>query len=129
MSAGDTIRSKLALEREAADVNVKIKAIHTDNGVFNSQEFRLHCENLKQKLTFSAVGAHHQNAIAENAIHTICNMAPANMMHAMIRWPERNMLDLWPFAMSYAIWIHNRLPPGGYGLCPLDLVSEEAGVL
>jgi hypothetical protein len=39
MFAGDTIRSKFALEREAADVNVKIKAIHTDNGVFNSQEF------------------------------------------------------------------------------------------
>jgi transposase InsO family protein len=72
MAAGDTIRSKLVLEREAADVGVKIKAIHTDNGVFNSAEFRAHCKSMKQNLGFSAVGAHHQNGIAENAIRTIC---------------------------------------------------------
>jgi transposase InsO family protein len=125
LAASDTIRSKLAFEREAADSGVKIKQIHTDNGVFNSAEFRLHCEHLKQKLSFSAVGAHHQNGVAENAIRTICNMARANMMHAMIRWPERNMLDLWPFAMSYAIWVHNRLPPGGYGKCPLEIWTKQ----
>jgi hypothetical protein len=125
LAASDTIRSKLALEREAADVNIRIKNIHTDNGVFNSAEFRAHCEHLKQKIRFSAVGAHHQNGIAENAIRTICNMARANMMHAMIRWPEKNMLDLWPFAMSYAIWVHNRLPPGGYGACPLEIWSKQ----
>lgn len=125
MSASDTIRSKLVLEREAADVNVKIKTIHTDNGVFNSKEFRAHCQLLHQKLKFSGVGAHHQNGIAENAIRTICNMARANMLHAMLRWPEKSLLDLWPFAMSYAIWVHNRLPPGGYGLCPLERWSRQ----
>jgi hypothetical protein len=35
------------------------------------------------------------------------------------------MLDLWPFAMSYAIWVHNRLPPGGYGSCPLEKWSKQ----
>lgn len=108
LAASDTIRRKLALEREAADVNLRIKNIHTDNRVFNSAKFSAHCKHLKQKIGFSAVGAHHQNGVAENAIPTICNTAHANMMHAMIRWPERNMLDLWPFAMSYAIRVHNR---------------------
>jgi hypothetical protein len=123
LAASDTIRSKLLLEREAADVNVKIKEIHSDNGVFQSKKFRDHCENLNQKLSFSAVGAKHQNAIAENAIRTVCNMARACMIHATIRWPERSLLDMWPQAMSYAIWVHNRLPPHGNGLSPQEVWS------
>eukprot|EP00804_Cyclotella_cryptica_P017792 CCRYP_001210-RA/>CCRYP_001210-RA protein AED:0.65 eAED:0.36 QI:0/-1/0/1/-1/1/1/0/317 len=51
-------------------------------------------------------------------------MARANLIHASLRWPERSLLDLWPFAMSYAIWVHNRLPPHGYGLSPLELWSK-----
>jgi transposase InsO family protein len=123
LAASDTIRSKLLFEREAADVNVKIKEIHSDNGVFQSQEFRDHCANMNQKLTFSAVGAKHQNAIAENVIRTVCNMARACMIHATIRWPERSLLDMWPQAMSYAIWVHNRLPPHGNGLSPQEVWS------
>eukprot|EP00804_Cyclotella_cryptica_P007267 CCRYP_017868-RA/>CCRYP_017868-RA protein AED:0.22 eAED:0.06 QI:0/0/0/1/1/1/2/0/1188 len=124
LTSSDTVRGKLLLEREAADVNVKIKSIHTDNGVFNSKEFREHCSSLNQKLSFSGVGAHHQNGVAENAICTISNMARANMIHASLRWPERSLLDLWPFAMSYAIWVHNRLPPHGHGLSPDELWSS-----
>ena len=124
LAASDTVRSKLCLEREAADVNVRIKSIHTDNGVFNSNEFRQHCEGLGQKISFSGVGAKHQNGIAENAIRTVCNMARANMIHATLRWPERTLLDLWPFAMTYAIWVHNRLPIQGRGLCPIEVWSQ-----
>ena len=50
VSATDTIRGKLLFEREAADVNVKIKAYHSDNGVFNSAEFTNHCKEMNQKL-------------------------------------------------------------------------------
>eukprot|EP00804_Cyclotella_cryptica_P015074 CCRYP_000647-RA/>CCRYP_000647-RA protein AED:0.72 eAED:0.72 QI:0/0/0/0.5/1/0.5/2/0/813 len=124
LNSSDTVRGKLLLERKAADVNVRIKSIHTDNGVFNSKEFREHCSSLHQKLSFSGVGAHHQNGVAENAIHTTSNMARANMIHASLRWPERSLLDLWPFAMSYAIWVHNRLPPHGHGLSPDELWSS-----
>eukprot|EP00804_Cyclotella_cryptica_P029238 CCRYP_011659-RA/>CCRYP_011659-RA protein AED:0.83 eAED:0.83 QI:0/0/0/0.5/1/1/2/0/595 len=118
LNAADTLRGKLLLEREAADVGATIRSIHTDNGVFNSKLFREHCTTQGQKLRFSGVGAHHQNGVAENAIRTISNMARANLIHASLRWPERSLLDLWPFAMSYAIWVHNRLPPHGYGLSP-----------
>jgi hypothetical protein len=123
LAASDTIRSKLLLKREAADVGNSIRAIHTDNGVFNSKEFWEHCKNRKQKLTFSAVGAKHQNAFAENAIHTVCYMARANTIHATIRWPEYSLLSFWPQAMSYAIWVHNRLPPHGNGLSPEEVWS------
>eukprot|EP00804_Cyclotella_cryptica_P013428 CCRYP_005167-RA/>CCRYP_005167-RA protein AED:0.30 eAED:0.34 QI:0/0/0/1/0/0/3/0/603 len=121
LNAADTIRGKLL---EAADVGATIKAIHTDNGVFNSALFRSHCKDRNQGLRFSGVGAHHQNGVAENAIRTISNMARANLIHASIRWPERSLIDLWPFAMSYAIWVHNRLPPHGYGGSPLELWSQ-----
>jgi hypothetical protein len=71
-SAEETIRSKLLVEREAADVGKKIKSYHSDNGVFNSDEFKSHCDELDQVLTFSGVGAKFQNGVAEQAIGRVC---------------------------------------------------------
>jgi hypothetical protein len=84
LNSSDTLREKLLLEREAADVGVVVKAIHTDNGVFNSQLFWSHCNDLHQKLTFSGVGAHHQNGVSENAIRMIWSMARATLIHSSI---------------------------------------------
>eukprot|EP00804_Cyclotella_cryptica_P030778 CCRYP_015040-RA/>CCRYP_015040-RA protein AED:0.35 eAED:0.40 QI:0/0/0/1/0.5/0.33/3/0/442 len=124
LNAADTLCGKLLLEREVADVGATIWSIHTDNGVFNSKLFCDHCSTRQQKLCFSGVGAHHQNGIADNAIRTISNMARTNLIHASLCWLEQSLLDLWPFAVSYAIWVHNRLPPHGYGLSPMELWSK-----
>ena len=78
----------MRVEREAAKIGVTIKSYHSDNGVFSLQEFHAHCQALNQKLTFSDVGAHHQNGIAERAIQTVMNMARANMIHATLHWPK-----------------------------------------
>jgi transposase InsO family protein len=121
INANDTIRGKLLLEREAAGVGITIKAYHSDNGVFNSKAFKDHCEELGQKLTFSGVGAHHQNGVAERAIQTISNMARANMIHAALSWPDRSFITYWPLAMSYAIWVYNQMPPNGYGWAPEEI--------
>ena len=122
-AASETIRSKLLLEREARDVGVRIKRYHSDNGVFSSAEFKSHCDELNQKLTFSGVGAKFQNGVAERGIQTVSNMAKASMIHAAIRWPGRRLIDLWPLAMQYAVWVHNRLPPDGYGASPEEIWS------
>lgn len=122
-SAAETIRSKLLLEREARDVGVKIRKYHSDNGVFSSKEFKSHCDELNQKLTFSGVGAKFQNGVAERGIQTVSNMAKASMIHASIHWPGRKFLDMWPLAMQYTVWVHNRLPPNGYGVSPEELWS------
>eukprot|EP00804_Cyclotella_cryptica_P029108 CCRYP_005282-RA/>CCRYP_005282-RA protein AED:0.23 eAED:0.21 QI:0/0/0/0.75/0/0/4/0/1154 len=122
-SASDTIRGKLLLEREAADVGVAIKGYHTDNGVFSSAAFRSHCDDLGQSLRFSGVGAHHQNGVAERAIQTVTNMARANMPHATLHWPDRSFIDLWPLAMNYAVWVFNKLPRTGVGLSPEEMFS------
>eukprot|EP00804_Cyclotella_cryptica_P018090 CCRYP_017614-RA/>CCRYP_017614-RA protein AED:0.43 eAED:0.20 QI:0/0/0/1/0/0/2/0/735 len=116
LNAADTIRGKLLLECEAAKVGIQIKALHTDNGFFNLEEFRQHCDSYRQCLSFSGVGAHHQNGVAECSIQTIANMARASMIHASLRWPDHPILDLWPLAMSYAIWVYNQLPPNDSGL-------------
>jgi hypothetical protein len=121
ISAEDTIRGKLLFEQEAADSGVTIQKYHSDNGVFSSKQFKAHCKLLKQKLTFSGVGAKFQNGVAENAIKTVCNMARANMLHATMQWPGFSFLDLWPFAIAYAIWVHNHLPPSGVGWSPEEL--------
>eukprot|EP00956_Cyclotella_meneghiniana_P010938 scaffold15299_cov23-Cyclotella_meneghiniana.AAC.9 len=104
----------MLLEREARDVGVSIKKYHSDNGVFSSKEFRSHCDELNQKLSFLGVGAKFQNGVAERGIQTVSSMAKANMFHAMLHWPGRKFIDMWPLAMQYAVWVHNRLPPDGF---------------
>jgi hypothetical protein len=32
-------------------------------------------------------------------------MIHANMIHASLRWPDCPIIDFWPLAMSYAIWV------------------------
>ena len=46
------------------------------------------------------------------------------MIHAFTRWPDTVELDLWPFAMSYAVYLWNRTPVVGVGLCPEELFSR-----
>ena len=127
VAAAETIRGKLLLEKEVADVGIQIKSYHSDNGIFSSKEFMQHCNDLNQTISFSGVGAKFQNGVAENAIKTVTNMARANMLHATMCWPGKSFIDLWPFAIQYAIWVHNRLPQNGNGWSPIELWSKLKG--
>jgi hypothetical protein len=111
-SAEETIRSKVIVEQAAKDAGFKIKKYHSDNGIFSSKEFKQHCKSQDQEQSFSGVGAKFQNAVAENGIKTVSNMARANMIHAQLHWPGRAFIDFWPLAMVYATWVYNRLPLG-----------------
>ena len=123
-TAAETIESKHALERLAFDEGIKIKSYHSDNGVFASDAFRSECYKSSQKLTFSGVGAHHQNGIAERNIKTISHWARTNMLHAAFHWPEHASIKLWPQAVDYAVWVFNRLPSITTGLSPNELWSS-----
>eukprot|EP00804_Cyclotella_cryptica_P011187 CCRYP_007719-RA/>CCRYP_007719-RA protein AED:0.37 eAED:0.29 QI:0/0/0/1/0.5/0.33/3/0/977 len=122
-AARDTIRGKMLLESEAADVGVTIRQFHSDNGVFDSTEFCEHCARLGQTLRFSGVSAHHQKRVAECAIQTVTNMTRANMLHATLHWPDCSFIDLWPLTMNYAVWVYKKLPQQGAGLSPEELFS------
>ena len=124
-TSADTIRSKRALERLAYDEGIPIKRIHSDNGVFASAAFREDCKTRSQALTFSGVGAHHQNGIAERNIKTVSQWARASMLHAAFHWHEHANIKLWPQAIDYAVWVFNRLPSIDHGLSPNELWSRS----
>lgn len=123
-NAADTIDSKRMLERFARKEGILVKAYHSDNEVFASEAFKSDCVFHGQKLTFSGVGAHHQNGVAEQNIKTISQWARANMLHAAYHWHEHANVKLWPQAVDYAVWVFNRLPSIKTGLSPNELWSN-----
>ena len=72
LNAGETVMSKEGFEQVMAEVGRKVQSYHTDNAPFQSKTFRdsLNLEN--QSITFSGIGAHHQNGVVEREIKTIC---------------------------------------------------------
>ena len=123
-SAAETVASKHKLEALAAEEGFTIKSYHSDNGIFASSDFKSDCDQLQQSYSFSGVGAHHQNGIAERNIKTVVQWARASMLHAALRWPAQASVVLWPMAIAYAVWVFNRLPQLDSGLCPDEIWSQ-----
>jgi len=90
---------------------VLAKHYHNDNGIFIYEAFRNDCADKKQTLSFSGVGAEHQNARAERTIQTISYWALTMMVHSAIHWPSdgADNVRIWAFAVSHAAWLYNRL--------------------
>lgn len=77
----------------------------------------------KSVITFSGVGAHHQNGIAERGIKTISQWARSNLLHATSHWSTAT-IKLWPQALDYAVWVYNRMPAINTGISPLELWTQ-----
>ena len=60
-----TVKGKEAYERFALSHGVIVRGYHADNGIFRAKGWVNSCNENKQALTFAAVGAHHQNGLAE----------------------------------------------------------------
>ena len=93
-------------------MGVYIRQYLADNHPFRAKEWTEDCANQHQQETrYSGVGAHHQN-LAERYIQTIFDHARAMMIHFVLNWPQmaRNQEHLWPFAVDYAVFMHNHLP-------------------
>ena len=123
LGMGETLQGKHAFESFARQFGIKIKAYHADNAPFDSQAMHADIETQGQTLTFSGVGAHFQNGVAERAIQTITTSARAMMMHMLINWPGAFSADLWPFAMDQAVALWNHLPRSRSGLSPIELFT------
>ena len=76
-----------------------------------------------QTITFSAVGAHHQNGVAERNIQTIMSWALSMMSHQLLHWPDAFDEALWPFALEHAVYLWNHLPKSRSGLSPHELFT------
>jgi hypothetical protein len=108
----------MRLEALARDEEFRIKSYHLDNGIFASPDFKHHCSLQHQKYNFGAVGAKHQNGIAERNIKTVAQWARANMLHLATLWPQYANAMYWPQAIGYAVWVFNQLPNMVSGIAP-----------
>ena len=64
-SAEETLETKADFEACAKARGTNVQACHADNGMFKAKAWVQHCHKSGQDLTFSGVGAHHQNGTAE----------------------------------------------------------------
>ena len=78
------------------------------------------CTNQGQIHTLSGVGAHHQNRV-ERTVQTTFSWARAMMLHFILHWPQEADLSLWPFAVSYAVWLWNNMPDPLSRLSPWEV--------
>ena len=122
-SADETIKAKRLFEQELQNFDIKVKHYHTDNGVFKAEAFTNAIEEDGQKITFSGVGAHHQNGVSERGIRTVVDKARTLMIHASMHWPEAFKMDLWPFAMDYAALLYNNTPGLKSGRAPIEKLT------
>ena len=128
LSGADTVASKNEVERDALGCGVQIKKYHSDNGIFDKNEFTEALADDMQKLERSAVGAKFQNGVAERAIGITQNMARAMLLHVRIHWEDEFDAALWPFALDYAVWIYNNTPQSELAnLCPEEIFSSSKG--
>jgi hypothetical protein len=119
----ETVQAKVAFERYANSFGIRIQHYHADNGRFSDNLWRQHILNNGQRLTFSGVGAHHQNGRAEKRIRDLQELARTSLIHANSRWPTAIDASLWPYALRYANECINKPPFPGNSKTPLELFS------
>jgi len=79
-----------------------------------------------QSITFCGINAHHQNGIVERQNQSITESARTMLLHAECLWPERVSPLLWPFALKYAVHIHNQFSLNEKGLSPLKCFTRNS---
>lgn len=124
-SAEETLSAKVAFERHCGERGVKVIRYHADNGIFATSLWRQSCESQNQRLSFAAVGGHHQNGKAENRIRQLQDQTRTSLIHAQRRWPAAITANLWPYALRLSCESGNELPKIGNkdGKTPAQLFS------
>lgn len=108
--ADETVQSKREFERFALSHDVHIRHYRCDNGIYHSKLFKQDIVRNQQSQSFSGIGAHWQNGLAERYIGTITRKARIMLLHAMARWPSVINETFWSFAFKLAVHQHNHLP-------------------
>jgi transposase InsO family protein len=96
MTSEETLKSKLAFEKFALSHGVNIIHYHADNGRFKDNLFMNSIEEKGQTISFSGVGAHHQNGIAEKRIGDLQRRATlfTTCTEKMARCNQHSSVDL-----------------------------------
>ena len=52
-------------------------------------------------------------------------LARSTLLHFALHWPAAASVDLWPFAVDYAVWVWNHTPDVHTRLSPHDILSQS----
>ena len=125
-SVDETLKGKRAFERFSTHHGVNITHYHADNGVFRAKDWVVDCHTRQQSISYAAVGAHHQNGVAERRIRVLQDMTRTQLLHAQERWPQAITPFLWPYALRIANdeWNNAPNPRDKAKLTPLQRFSS-----
>ena len=102
LSAADTICSTRNFERLLMNHGVLLRHYRANNGVFTSTAFEEEIRNGSQMITYSGVGAQHQNGVAKRAIRTVVERAQTMLVHATIRNADHVDASLWSSVLNHS---------------------------
>ena len=105
----ETLLAKASFERHANEGGVNIESYRADNGRFADSGCQQAVKDCNQKITYCAVGAHHQNGIVERRIKELTLISRALLLHAKRHWPDYVTTMMWPFALKEASYRLNLL--------------------
>ena len=105
----ETLLAVKYFEKTLAQAYRPVKHYHADNEIFANNDFIESINKKDQKITFCAVGAHHQNGIIENKKKMLTLSGQTLLLYAIRHWPEMIDSIFWPFAMKAAAERHNSL--------------------
>jgi hypothetical protein len=113
-----------AFEKVMAQANCTVKHYHADNGAFAHKGFLDKVNWKDQKITFCAVGAHHQNGIIENKNKMLTLVARTLLLHGIQMWLQMIDTMFLPFAFKVSAKRHNLLSLDDQGQMPLSTLHN-----
>jgi hypothetical protein len=120
-----TLESKEAFEVFTKCYNVRIRHIHSNNGVFTTRTFQDHVDASDQHQSFCGISAHWQNRVIKHFIGVITTCARTMLLHAMEMWPDVITSEFWSFAFMHTVRLHNCTPRPKATASPHTLFTDE----
>ncbi len=120
----EAILAVKAFEKVMAQAKRTVKHYHADNGVFVHKRFLDEVNRKKQKITFWAIGTHHQNGIVENKNKRLALSARTLLLHGIHMWPQMINTMFYPFAFKAVAERHNCLSLNSNDLTPNSILHN-----
>ena len=121
----ETVEAKRQYEAFGKRYGRVLCHIHSDDGTFKAKDFKIAAEDSNVKQSFSGVGAHWQNGIAERSIGAVTSLARSMLSHSMRRWPDVIDESFWTFAVRQACNILNMMPRSRKAMSNWELFTGE----
>ena len=109
LTLDEILLAKTSFEWHANEGGVNIDSYRADSGRFADSRFQQAVKDCNQKITYCAVGAHHQNGIVEQRIKDLTLISWMLNLHAKHHCPDYDTTMMWPFALEEAAYRLNWL--------------------